>query len=295
MISVSHKHKAIFWHIHKTGGSYVDFILQKYYDFKFSDLNVNQINFNKINYDKELKTDDKEDNKEENKENNEEENNKNTGLFGNCVENISKRLNMDNDKWRSYFKFAFIRNPYERAISSYEFIRQKDFDKRRCSKVLDKECTFTDFYVNKNKYNTNGFMYSHAYQSQHENLKNTKSDVQIDYLAKFENINQELIDILIKIGVDDYKKHFNMIKHNLKINASVKNNYTTYYDIDALNAVNDIYNDDFEYLGFTKYDNIEDLNEYLNKCDNEALNIKKNLDLLNKYNYECEESDDDLF
>ena len=44
MLKVSDKHKSIFWHIHKTGGSYVEYILDRYYDFniKWEDLKDNK-------------------------------------------------------------------------------------------------------------------------------------------------------------------------------------------------------------------------------------------------------------
>ena len=36
MIKASDKHKAIFWHVYKTGGSYIEYILDRYYDFNIN-------------------------------------------------------------------------------------------------------------------------------------------------------------------------------------------------------------------------------------------------------------------
>ena len=33
MLKLSDRYKSIFWHIHKTGGSYVEYVLDRYYDF----------------------------------------------------------------------------------------------------------------------------------------------------------------------------------------------------------------------------------------------------------------------
>ena len=46
MISVSHKYKAIFWHIHKTGGTFIEQILTNYYDFV--DSNITEVNLEEL-------------------------------------------------------------------------------------------------------------------------------------------------------------------------------------------------------------------------------------------------------
>lgn len=285
MISISHQNKAVFWHIHKTGGTYIDFILQEHYNFKSNDIDFKLLMETRQN----IKCNCNQSAEEQVEETHVEPEKKNKikllNLLGDCIKNKNILLNMNEEKWKTYFKFAFIRNPYDRAISSYEFLRDKEYDKRLNPEIKNDNCSFKDFYVNHEKYNTNIFMNCHAFQSQYDNLTNTFNDIQIDYLAKFENLNEELITILKKIGVEDCTKHLELVYENLKINESVKKEITSYYCEESLSAINKLFVDDFEKLGFTMYNNVEELNNYLLVYNNKASQEKKNSELLEMFRF----------
>jgi hypothetical protein len=337
MISFSDKHKAIFWHSHKTGGSYLEFILKHYYDFKQYNSTINPDNddINNIldNFKQETKEETKEEQKEETKQETKEETkqeikeetkeetkeeikeetkeetktlikqlqkykkenmflkkiilDKNIGNLGNILQKYNNEKNVINirlEQWETYFKFTFVRNPYDKAISSYEFIKQKQFDDRVNKEVLNEDCTFTNFYKNQFKYNDNGFMHYHAYETQYTNFKNNTSDIQIDYIAKYEKINEEIIHILKQIGIEDYTKHLHLIDENCRINASQKKNLTEYFTDDALKIINILFHDDFEKFGYKKFYNLEELNNYLGKIEQNENEINSNL--LKFYNYQ---------
>jgi hypothetical protein len=296
MLSVSHKNKAVFWHIHKTGGTYIDFILQEYYDFKLKDVDLKLLmekmqnttcNCNQSVHEEDINTEDANE-EDANEEYVNAENTKQISkayFLENCIKNQNIILNMNEEKWRTYFKFAFIRNPYDRAISSYEFLRDKDYDKRVDPEMQSDNCTFKDFYVNYEKYNTNIFMYCHAFQSQYENMSIEMNEMQIDYLAKFENLNEELIHILKQLGIEDCTKHLEFVYENFKINESVKKDITSYYCNDTLAAINALFSDDFEKLGFVMYNNVEDLNNYLLEYNSKTSQENKNKEILIKFGF----------
>ena len=256
MISVSHKHKAIFWHIHKTGGTFIEQILTNYYDFVDSsktEINLEEINkkFNENNENDK----DKEDNEDKNENKENIESWLKYGLLGDTIKN--NKLSITSEEWKTYFKFAFIRNPYDRAISSYEFNNQYIL----YSSNINNNNTFFDFYNSSKNVDMN--IFSHSFLSQYDNIKNTYNDIQIDYLAKFENMNEELIFILKNIGVPDYTKHVKFC--NEKINSTIKKNITEYYDNESLVLVNDILKNDFEFLNYEKFTNVDELNSFLVK------------------------------
>jgi hypothetical protein len=54
------------------------------------------------------------------------------------TKDIKNYLDSRGCRWSDYFKFAFIRNPWERAVSEYEYYRQ----------IVSKNLTKTDFNTN---------------------------------------------------------------------------------------------------------------------------------------------------
>ena len=291
MLSFSKNTKALFWHVHKTGGTYIDFILRNYYGFCVSKSNnilkETDISILKDSYSLNL----------ENgiiKQKIEVFNLrniidvKNLGYFGLTLKNYILKLDIED-----YFKFAFVRNPYDRAISSYEYIKQKKFDDRVSPLVLNEECTFTHFYIKKFNYDINIFMNQHAYESQYNTIKNGASKIQIDYIAKYENINEELINILKRIGIEDYTKHLHLIDEECRVNASQKRKLSEYFTEEALEEINILFHDDFEKFGYKKFYKLEELNNFLDTIEETEKNNNKKL--LEFYNYQSKElTEEDL-
>ena len=231
MFKHSDKHQAIFWHIHKTGGSYVEHVLERYYNFGINMAEVEdekiekkeiiidndedlenvmkslladmEDNKNKIkkqtiefreknlmvkkklesikgdidwkekrwtiltedskkkkedlenveefmleiegeeekvevllfdwNNEKELEKR-KEKQKKSSKKWNKKDDEKKGGLAA-AIENrmrekLPSYMQIPLEKWQTYFKSCIVRNPYDRAISSYEFLTQRYGDRR---------------------------------------------------------------------------------------------------------------------------------------------------------------------
>jgi len=122
MIYINHDIKAIFIHIPKTGGTYIGPTLVKYYGFKsyLPLIHAKRPDHNiacKIRYFRRVLTG-----------NNTYDNsffNKILGILVYCKtsEYLTKEMNMDAEKWGTYTKFCFIRNPYDRAISGWKHFK----------------------------------------------------------------------------------------------------------------------------------------------------------------------------
>jgi len=232
MISVSNKYKAVFFHIPKTGGIYTEFILSEHYDFDMPSVSCRgecnkpiEVNNMPINSD------------------------------------LITNLERDFPEWKSYYKFTFIRNPYDRAISSYEYIMQKYNDSRIPKAIKEENVDFKSFYCNYKKYNLSSFINNHAFSSQYATLVNIK----MDYYANFKNLNEEINIILQKIGVEDYNKHSYLLEENIKLNSTIKKDITSYYDNETLKIVNELFKEDFIHLGFEQMTTVDELNAFLVK------------------------------
>ena len=167
--------------------------------------------------------------------------------------------------FKNYVIFSFIRNPYNRAISSYEFIKNKKFDDRIPDEL--KNMSFKDFFINYEN-TVNIFIYTHSIMTQYENIKNTYNDIKVNYLCDYKKVDEELIKILQKINITDPYKHNELILNNLKINCSKKKNITDYYCEESLEIINRIFKKDFDFFNFKIYNNVDELNKFLLEYNN---------------------------
>ena len=157
MCSINHDLKAIFVHVPKNGGLYIQNILEKYYNFK-------TIYFTRSDH----YLFDSDDNKDYNIENYKNISNgfiniKKQGVFRyySTSNEFNQQAQMDENKWNSYYKFTFVRNPYSKCVSAFKYI------------VKDEEVSFDDFLDKKDI--VNNYIYTHSYISQYEHLLNKEN------------------------------------------------------------------------------------------------------------------------
>ena len=107
MCSINHDKKAIFIHIPKNGGSYIASLLSKNYGFKNYYLKRPDHKEFCLGLDKSV-------DKHENKIHG-------TLIYYKTSPYINKLMGMDIDKWNNYYIFTFIRNPYDRIVSGWNY------------------------------------------------------------------------------------------------------------------------------------------------------------------------------
>ncbi len=234
MCSINHDLKAVFIHIHKTGGTYVSYMLQKYYGFKNyylrrPDHDVFCMNKKKttkyLNYENRIH-----------------------GVLNYFKTSpyINKKMNMTPQKWDTYYKFCFIRNPYDRIISGWYHVNKLNIP--------------FSYYLNLyNKCNDVEFI--HVFLPQVRNIINEKGKIDINFIGQFENLEEDFQKVLKNIGVKN-------IIHEVskKMNKREHDAFYTYFSQDALNKVNVILKEDFKYLNFKMFNNITDFfDEYVKK------------------------------
>lgn len=145
--------------------------------------------------------------------------------------NAAKRL-MPPELFESYFKFAFVRNPWDRLISEYEFIRRRP-DHGRHSKVMKMEF---DQYI---RYQSKRF---DAHQI--NMLADSKGQLLMDFIGRFENLHEDWNFVTDKLGIVNKE-----LSHRKK--AGIKD-YASYYTPETRALVAELWKRDIEAFGYSE-------------------------------------------
>lgn len=143
------------------------------------------------------------------------------------------------EKWDSAWKFTFVRNPWDRVVSLYEYRRRKDRtgiasnDLPFCDWV---QRVFTDepdpAYHNNPK----------SFQPQCEWLKDDSGKISVDFIGRFEHIERDFNRVAKEIGTSASLQH---------LNSSKRDDYHSYYDAGSRDAVARWFSEDIDRFGYT--------------------------------------------
>ena len=157
--------------------------------------------------------------------------------------------------FNSYFKFAFVRNPYSRLFSTYKFLNFGTYMR------------FDTFVQKKLKDLTNskslGFFVKPAY----EYLYNAQGELLVDFVGKFEYLEDDFKVVKENLGLTTELKHFNKtekgkgLKYKLSILRKILKDYRMFdrltysnpnysVDRDSQSIIIDFYRKDFEAFGY---------------------------------------------
>jgi hypothetical protein len=128
-------------------------------------------------------------------------------------------------QYKNYFKFAFVRNPWDRVVSWYFFAKRSDDIERNTSDISFKEFLNTKLNV-----------WANPNQDQYEFTKCC------DFAGRCENFQEDFNVVCDKIGIPRQQlPHTNKSKHK---------HYTEYYDDETRRIVAERYAKDIEYFGY---------------------------------------------
>ena len=246
MASINHELKAIYIHIPKCGGLYVQKILEEFYGFYTIYNNKDLDDLNSDNFDDNWPI-----------------LNQKKGIVDYIVNSDDKNLNI----WNNYYKFTFVRNPYDKVISSYKycFIQKKI-----------KKDDFNDFIFKKD--DVSDFEYFHTFITQKKHIGGNELRQNMNFIGKCENLDEELVNILISLGCKI--KHEKYILNNLRLNNSSNFKFAINLNEDVIREINNIFDEDFNEYGYEKYNNLKELENYFEK---KKINTdEKNKILINK-------------
>ena len=135
-----------------------------------------------------------------------------------------------------YLKFAFARNPFDRAVSMYfqwkkPHSEYKDkYGTRKMLFDLANKYSFKKFIANTGAFHFNG----------HHMVE--KINYEIDFIGRFEKLQEDFNQACDIIGISRCK-----LPH---LNKTTRKHYTEYYDDEARQIVAEIFTKDLEVVGY---------------------------------------------
>ena len=142
---------------------------------------------------------------------------------------------LDSDTFESYFKFAFVRNPWDIVISKY-------FDRGWYSSPVHGRGGQIGYYSRRSL----KFFLEHYQPAAHEHgdgLLDYFDPEQMYFIGRFENRAQDLEYICKKIGI-------NINKNRAARSRKCKKHHARYYDDETRKIVAEKYAKDIEHFGY---------------------------------------------
>ena len=137
---------------------------------------------------------------------------------------------------KDYTCFGVCRNPFDRCVSHWFHIKKHAQNNKHhygdlCRQILKNTSHFKDYLASEN-----------TVRPCFNWLSSNGSDIDVDFIGKLENIQEDFKTICEKIGIPQQQlPHTNKTKHK---------HYTEYYDEETKQIVAEKYAKDIEYFGY---------------------------------------------
>ena len=135
---------------------------------------------------------------------------------------------------KDYFKFAFVRNPWDKLVSEYFYMVQKN----RCTpkaKQIIRTCKNFEGFVRKN-----GVKFCWKGHATHQHKFFAENS--LDFVGRFENFQEDFNVVCKKIGIEESTLPV--------VNSSQHRNYADYYNKETEEIVRRRYAVDIERFGY---------------------------------------------
>jgi hypothetical protein len=132
--------------------------------------------------------------------------------------------------WNDFFKFGFVRNPWDWQVSLYHFMQQMEthFQNSLIGKMKSFD-EYLEWRVNNDLHLQKDYIYD------------KQGNVLLDFVGKFENINKDFNEICNNIGIIGNLPHVNKSNHR---------DYRSYYNSYTKKLIEENFKDDIELFNY---------------------------------------------
>jgi len=203
---ISHKHKFLFIHIYKTAGTSITHALIPFCSSKLK-FNLHRV-LRKVHI-----------------------NTFNPSPFTKHIGAEKLRQNIGVETYNNYFSFSFIRNPWDWQVSLYYFmVAHPEHPQHK----LMKELGSFESYIH--------WRYKKGMLSQKRQLSDSSGDIIVDFIGRFESLNDDFSTVCEKIGIIASLPH---------IHKRRGMPYQNYYTEETKEIVSELCREDIEYFNYS--------------------------------------------
>ena len=148
--------------------------------------------------------------------------------------NPMKNLQLTAEQYAAFYKFSFVRNPWDRVFSMYRHVMREEHKRKRYQVDKLKDTSFKTFlqaYIGKKDLMPQTYW-----------LKNFKGELALDYIGRFENLLGDFEAICSAMAIPTPE-----LPHIYK---SEKGDYRVHYDTQMTEAVARCYHEEIALFGY---------------------------------------------
>lgn len=151
---------------------------------------------------------------------------------------------LDPDRFQRYFKFTFVRNPWDRAVSAYTYLARggsaASEEDRHWSAFVNEYDSFDDFI--QCWLCSDNAMRNALFTPQAIFLKDVFGRIDMDFIGRFERLQEDFDAVAERLGVDARLPH---------LNQSRSNDYQSFYSDASRELVARVYAEDIDAFGYS--------------------------------------------
>lgn len=168
------------------------------------------------------------------------------GTFGKVGHRSAlERRQSDPDGFDLSFSFSFVRNPYDRFVSAFEYMRKggrNKFDSEWAERNLSHYKDFASFVVALKQPQIRRTLLDWMhFRPQHDLLCDADGTLMVDFVGKYETLETDFQKVSDRLGKSMALPHFNRVERNC---------YEAYYSPETRAIVHSIYAKDFELFNY---------------------------------------------
>lgn len=150
---------------------------------------------------------------------------------------LEKHRELGDKAWARKYKFTIVRNPWDKVVSHYHYRVLTNQ-----TGLADKKISFDEWlqecYVH---HNPEFYDQPKMFQPQKQWLADEQGTLMVDYVGRFERLNEDFKTICQSLGTDL------SLGHKKK---SQRSNYRDYYSDASRDLITDVFNDDLQLFGY---------------------------------------------